>query len=182
MKAVLHTKFGPADELQIKEIEKPIPKDNEVLIKIHATSVTSTDCNIRNLTFVMDIYRPIAKLFVFDVFKPRNNILGIDLAGEVITIGKNVKLFKKGDRIFGTTGFALGCHAEYRCMPEDGVLTIKPAKMSWEEAASIPLAANTALFYLKTLGNIQKGQKILIIGSSGAIGTYAVQIAKAFGY
>ena len=181
MKAILHTKFGSPDELQLKEIEKPVPKDNEVLIKIHATSVTSTDCNIRNLTFVMDIYRPFARLFVFGVFKPRKNILGIDLAGVIEAIGKDVKRFKIGDKIFGTPGFALGCHAEYRCMPETGVITLMPKNMSWEEAAAIPLAANTALFYLKTLGNIRAGQKVLIIGASGAIGTYAVQLAKSFG-
>jgi len=181
MKAVLHTKYGSADELSIKEIEKPVPKDNEVLIKIHTTSVTSTDCNVRNLTFVKDIYRPLARLFIFGVFRPRKNILGIDMAGEIEEIGKDVKLFKKGDRVFGTPGLDLGCHAEYISIPEKGIITIMPKKMSWEEAVSIHLAGNTAFFYLKHLGNIQAGQNILIIGASGSIGSYAVQIAKAFG-
>jgi NADPH:quinone reductase-like Zn-dependent oxidoreductase len=118
---------------------------------------------------------------MFGVFKPRINILGIDLAGEIETVGKDVKRFKKGDQVFGTPGITLGAHAEYICVPEDGVLTIKPANVAWEEAAAIFLGASTALFYLRDLGNIQAGHKILIYGASGAIGTYAVQLAKYFG-
>ncbi len=181
MKAILHTKFGPPDELQLKEIEKPVPKDNEVLIKIHATTVTSTDCNARNFTFVTKIFQLPARLFFFGIFRPRINILGFDLAGEIVAIGKDVKRFKGGDQVFGTPGIAFGAHAEYTCMPEDGVLTIKPANLSFEEAASVFLGAHTALFFLKEKGNIQAGQKILIYGASGSIGTYAVQLAKYFG-
>jgi len=181
MKAILHTKFGPPDELQLKEVKKPAPRHNEVLIKIHATTVTSTDCNVRNFTFVPGVFQLPARLFMFGVFKPRINILGIDLAGEIEAIGKDVERFKEGDQVFGTPGMALGAHAEYTCVPEDGVLTIKPANMAWEVAAPIFLGASTALFYLRDKGNIQAGHKTLIYGASGAIGTYAVQLAKYFG-
>jgi len=181
MKAIVHTKFGPPDELQLKEIEKPAPRDNEVLIKIHATTVTSTDCNARNFTFVTKVFQIPARLFFFGVFRPRIKILGIDLAGEIEAVGKDVKRFKEGDQIFGTPGIAFGAHAEYTCVPEDGVLTIKPANMSWEEAAAVFLGASTALFFLRDMGNIQAGQKILIYGASGGIGTFAVQLAKYFG-
>ena len=181
MKAILHTKFGPPDELQLKEIEKPAPKGNEVLIKIHATTVTSTDCNARNFTFVPQVFQIPARLFFFGIFRPRINKLGIDLAGEIEVVGKEVKRFKEGDQVFGTPGIAFGAHAEYTCVPEDGVLTIKPANMAWEEAAAVFLGASTALFYLRDMGNIQAGQKILIYGASGGIGTFAVQLAKYFG-
>jgi len=181
MKAILHTKFGPPDELQLKEIEKPEPKDNELLIKIHATTVTSTDCNVRNFTFVPRVFQLPARLFMFGVFKPRINILGIDLAGEIEAVGKEVKRFKVGDKVFGTPGITFGAHAEYICVSEDRELAIKPTDMSWEEAAAIFLGASTALFYLRNKGNIQAGHKILIYGASGAIGTYAVQLAKYYG-
>jgi NADPH:quinone reductase-like Zn-dependent oxidoreductase len=181
MKAILHTKYGPPDELQLKEVEKPSPKDNEVLIKIHATTVTSSDCNIRNLTFAPKWSRLPMRLFVFGVFKPRINRLGIDLAGEIEAIGKDVKRFKMGDQVFGRPDPAFGAHAEYICIPENGVLTIKPANMTWEEAASIPLAGNTALYFIRDLGNIQAGGKVLINGASGGIGTFAVQLAKYYG-
>lgn len=180
IRAILHTKYGPPDELQLKEIEKPVPKDNEVLIKVRATTVTSTDCNVRNFTFVPGVFKIPARL-MFGVFKPRISILGIDLAGEIEAIGKNVRRFKKGDQVFGTPGMAFGAHTEYTCVPEDAVLTIKPPNMAWEEAAPIFLGASTALFYLRDKGNIQAGYKILIYGASGAIGTYAVQLAKYFG-
>jgi NADPH:quinone reductase-like Zn-dependent oxidoreductase len=180
VKAILHTAYGPPDELQFKEVEKPAPKANEVLIKIHATTVTTSDCNIRNLTFV-------PKLFVlpmrmeFGLTKPKNNILGFDLAGEVEAVGKGVTRFKIGDQVFGTTEPAYGAHAEYVCLPEDGVLTIKPANMTYEEAATIPVIANTALHFIRDMGNVQAGQKVLINGASGGIGTFAVQLAKYYG-
>ena len=181
MKAILHTRYGPADELQLREVERPVPEDNEVLIKIHATTVTSTDCNARNFTFVPGVFLIPARLFMFGVFKPRINILGIDLAGEIEKVGKDVKRFKEGDQVFGTPRTSFGAHAEYTCVPEDGALTIKPANMAWEEAAAIFLGASTALFFLRDMGNIQNGHKVLIYGASGAIGTYAVQLAKYFG-
>ena len=180
MKAILHTKFGPPDELQLKEVEKPIPTDNEVLIKIHATTVTTTDCNARNFTFVPKSFRFPARM-VFGFRKPKINILGVDLAGEIEAVGKDVKRFKEGDRVFGSPGSKFGGHAEYICIPEDGVLAIKPANMTYEEAAAISLAGNTALFFIRDLGKVQAGQKILIHGASGAIGTYAVQLAKYYG-
>jgi NADPH:quinone reductase-like Zn-dependent oxidoreductase len=181
MKAILHTKFGPPDELQLKEVEKPVPKDNEVLIKIHATTVTTSDCNVRNLTFAPKLFLLPARLFMFGVFRPRINVLGIDLAGEIEVVGKDVKRFKKGDKVFGTPVPALGAHAEYICIPEGRVLTIKPANTTWEEAASITLAGNTALYFIRDLGKIQAGQKVLIYGASGGIGTFAVQLAKYYG-
>ena len=180
MKAIVHTKYGPPDELQLKEVEKPVPKDNEVLIKIHATTVTSTDCNVRNFTFVSKSFKLIARI-MFGFKKPKINILGIDLAGEIEAVGKKVKLFKEGDSVFGSPGSSFGAHAEYICMPEKGVLVKKPTNMTYQEAAAIPLAGNTALFFIRDLGKIQARQKILIHGASGAIGTYAVQLARYYG-
>jgi len=180
MKAIVHTKYGPPDELQLKEVEKPVPGDNEVLIKIHATTVTTTDCNARNFTFVPKSFMFFARI-MFGFKKPRINILGIDLAGEIEATGKDVKLFKEGDQVFGSPGTKFGGHAEYCCVPENGALAIKPPDMSWEAAASICLAGNTAFFFIRDLAKIQAGQKILIHGASGAIGTYAVQLAKYYG-
>jgi NADPH:quinone reductase-like Zn-dependent oxidoreductase len=179
MKAILHTKYGPPDELQLVEIEKPVPKENEVLIKIHAATVTTSDCNIRNLTFVPKLFHlPMRMQFGFT--KPKNNILGFDLAGEAEAIGIGVTRFKKGDQIFGTTEPAYGAHAEYICLPEDGVLAYKPVNMTYEEAATIPVIGNTALHFVRDLGNIQADQKVLINGASGGIGTFAVQLAKYY--
>ena len=180
MKAIVHTKYGPPDELQLLEVEKPVPGDNEVLIKIHATTVTTTDCNARNFTFVPQSFMLFARI-MFGFKKPRIKILGIDLAGEIEAIGKDVKLFKAGDHVFGSPGTKFGGHAEYVCVPENGALAIKPADLSWEKAAAISLAGNTALFFIRDLAKIQAGQKILIHGASGAIGTYAVQLAKYYG-
>jgi len=180
MKAIIHSKYGPPAELQLKQVEKPVPRDNEVLIKIHATTVTTTDCNARNFTFVPKSFMFFARV-MFGFKKPKINILGIDLAGEIEAVGKDVKLFKKGDQVFGSPGTKFGGHAEYCCVPEDGALAIKPADMRWEEAAAISLAGNTALFFIRDLAKIQSGQKILIHGASGAIGTYAVQLARYYG-
>jgi len=180
MKAVLHTKFGPPDELQFKEVEKPVPKDNEVLIKIHATTVTTSDCNARNFTFVPKSFMFFARI-MFGFKKPKINILGIDLAGEIEAVGIDVKRFKEGDQVFGSPGVSFGAHAEYICVSEKGAITKKPTNMTDEEAAVISLAGNTALFFIRDLGKIKAGQKILIHGASGAIGTYAVQLAKYYG-
>ena len=144
MKAILHTKYGPPDELQFKEVDKPVPKNNEVLIRIYATTVTTTDCNVRNFTFVPKSFMLFARM-MFGFKKPKINILGVDLAGEIEAVGVDVKQFKKGDQVFGTPDLAMGSHAEYVCIPENGVLTLKPTNTSWEEAASIPLAGNTAM-------------------------------------
>jgi len=180
MKAIVHTAYGPPDELQLKEVEKPIPGDNEVLIRIYATTVTTSDCNVRNFTFVPKSFRFPARIY-FGFKKPKFKILGVDFAGEIEAVGRDVKLFKEGDQVFGSPGTKLGAHAEYISLPEKGALAIKPAKMTYEEAAVIPLAGNTALFFIRNLGKIQAGQKILIHGASGAIGTYAVQLAKYYG-
>jgi NADPH:quinone reductase-like Zn-dependent oxidoreductase len=181
VKAILHSQYGSPDLLQFKEVDKPAPKDNEVLIAIHATTVSTGDCNVRNFTFVTKSMRPIAKL-MFGIGKPwKARILGTELAGEVEGAGQNVTSFKKGDRVVASTGMAGGGHAQYACLPETGAVVIKPDSLSWEEAVAIPFGANTALFYLRDLGKIQARQDVVIIGASGAIGSAAVQLAKHFG-
>ncbi|MFC1527500.1 NAD(P)-dependent alcohol dehydrogenase [Candidatus Neomarinimicrobiota bacterium] len=180
MKTILHTKFGPPEELELRELDKPFPKDNEVLIKMCASTVTTTDCNVRNRTFVPKMFMIVAKI-MFGFKKPKINILGTDLAGVVESTGKDVTKFKVGDKVFGGAGSKFGAYAEYICIPENGELAIKPGNLSWEEAAAVYLAAGTALYFIRDLGKIKAGEKILINGASGAIGTYAVQLAKYYG-
>jgi NADPH:quinone reductase-like Zn-dependent oxidoreductase len=181
VRAALHTAYGPADLLQVTDVEKPVPKQQQVLIKIRATTVSTGDCNIRNLTFVPHSMAPMAKL-MFGIGKPwRRRILGTQLAGEVEAVGQNVTRFKVGDRVFASTGMAGGGHAQYACLREDASLAIKPASLSWEDAVAIPFGANTALYYLRDLGKIRAGQELLVVGASGSIGTAAVQLAKHFG-
>jgi NADPH:quinone reductase-like Zn-dependent oxidoreductase len=181
VKAILHSQYGSPDLLQFKEVHKPAPKDNEVLIAIHATTVSTGDCNVRNFTFVTKSMRPIAKL-MFGIGKPwKARILGTELAGQVEEAGQNVTRFKNGDRVVASTGMAGGGHAQYACLSETAAVVIKPDSLSWEEAVAIPFGANTALYYLRHLGKIQAGQDVVIIGASGAIGSAAVQLAKHFG-
>jgi NADPH:quinone reductase-like Zn-dependent oxidoreductase len=179
MKAIVYTQYGPADVLHLQEVEKPTPKDNEVLIKVHATSVTAGDCNARGFTFVQPGFGFIARL-AFGPTKPRQPILGVELSGEVVEVGKDVTRFYKGDQVFGISQ-KMGAYAEYICMVEDASFLIKPANMTYAEAASIPFGANTALYFLRDMAKLQPGQKVLIIGASGCTGVFAVQLAKYFG-
>ena len=173
MKAIICTKYGAPDVLQLADVKKPSPKDDEVLIKIHATSATSGDARIRRAD-------PFIIRLIFGFKKPRKSILGVVVAGKIEAIGKNVRKFKVGDPVFGTSGMQFGTYAEYTTIPENGVLALKPKNMNYEEAAAIPFGATAALHFLRK-AKIQSGQKILIYGASGAIGTAAVQMAKFFG-
>jgi 2-desacetyl-2-hydroxyethyl bacteriochlorophyllide A dehydrogenase len=184
MKAIIWTKYGSPDGLQLKEVEKPVPKDDQILVKVHATSVTAGDCEMRRLELPLMLSFPI-RMYAGLIKPKRITILGQELAGKVARVGVNVNSFQVGDPVFGTTGFGFGAYAEYICLPGEpnetqGVLATKPTNLSFEEAAVVPTAGFEALHFLRK-ANIQRGKKVLIIGGGGSIGTFAIPLAKHFG-
>ncbi|MGE5375237.1 MAG: NAD(P)-dependent alcohol dehydrogenase [Bacteroidota bacterium] len=184
MKAIVWTRYGSPDGLQLMEVEKPAPRENEVLIKIHATTVTAGDCEMRRLEMPLMLSFPL-RLYAGYLRPKRIPILGQELAGEVEQVGKDVNTFKAGDQVFGTTGFGFGAYAEYICLPGDtnttqGTLATKPANLTYEEAAAVPTAGFEALHFLSK-ADIRPGKKVLVIGAGGSIGTFSVQLARHFG-
>jgi NADPH:quinone reductase-like Zn-dependent oxidoreductase len=186
MKAVVYTEYGPPEVLHLEELEKPAPKEDEILIRVYATTVNIGDLWARNFKeitpsrFTMPLPLWFPSRMYFGVRRPRINILGSEFAGEIEAVGRNVKRFRKGDQVFGYRGQSMGAYAEYLCVPEDGLVAIKPANMTYDEAATVPYGALTALSLLRKV-NIQRGQKVLINGASGGIGSAAVQLARYFG-
>ena len=184
MKAIVWTKYGSPDGLQLRDVEKPTPKENEILIKVHATSVTAGDCEMRRLELPLMLSFPV-RLYAGFLRPKRITILGQELAGEVVEVGKNVNSYKLGDQVFGTTGFKFSAYAEYICLPEkpggvQGVLARKPTNLTYDEAIAVPTAGLEALHFLRK-ANIQHRKRVLIVGAGGSIGTFSIQLAKHLG-
>ena len=179
MKVIVCTKYGSPDVLRLTELKKPVPKENEVLVKVHATTVTAGDVRIRGFVVPLLFWLPFRVALGF--LRPKKPVLGMEFAGEIESVGENVRRFKVGDQVFGAPPWmSFGAYAEYICLPEEGILATKPANMNYNEAAPVPFMGIGALYFLRK-ADIQDGQKVLIYGASGAVGTYAVQIAKCFG-
>ncbi|MFW9780290.1 MAG: NAD(P)-dependent alcohol dehydrogenase [Candidatus Heimdallarchaeota archaeon] len=178
MKAIICTKYGPPEVLEIHVVPRPVPKDNEILIKIHATTVHRGDVRMRG--FDVPVMMRIPARLILGIRKPKRVVLGMELSGEIEAVGTNVTRFKKGDLVFASTDWKYSSYAEYVCMPEDGLVVSKPSNMTFEEAAVVPSGGITTLGIIK-MANIQGGQKILIYGASGSVGTFAVQLAKSLG-
>lgn len=178
MKAIIWTKYGPPEVLQLHEVDKPVPKDNEILIKIFATSVSSGDVRMRSFKTIPPLpWLPFR--LAMGLFKPRKKIMGFTLAGEVVSAGKDVKMFSVGDQVFGSAGFGGGTYAQYISLPEKAVLTTKSTDMTYEDAAAVSFGGLSALHFLRK-GKIQAGNKVLVYGASGSLGTFAIQLAKHF--
>jgi NADPH:quinone reductase-like Zn-dependent oxidoreductase len=179
MKAIIYTHYGPPEVLQLKEVDKPAPKDDELLVKVRATEATKSDCEMRKCHFAVKwLWLPVR--ITLGITKPKRPILGMYFAGEVESAGKDVTKFKKGDRVFGSSKFRLGAYAEYVCLPANYSIVLKPDAMTFEEAAAVPLGGLNALHFLRK-ANIQRGEKVLVNGAGGSIGVFGVQIAKAMG-
>jgi len=181
MRAIAWTRYGPPEGLQLREVVKPTPKNDGLLIKIHATTVAAGDCELRALKF--SIWLRLFVRLLMGLTKPRGRVLGQELAGEVEAVGKDVTLFRKGDQVFGTTGIGFGAYAEYICLPERSkgrAVAVKPSNMTYEEAATVPTGGLEALHFLRKAGSL-RGRRVLINGAGGGIGTFAVQLAKYFG-
>lgn len=176
MKAVVYTRFGPPDVLELRDVPKPVPRPNEVLIKVRATTATTAEC-------LMRAGKPLWGRVIIGFRAPRKKLrtLGLEIAGEVESVGEDVRRFAPGDQVFGFTGFGVGAYAEYKCMPEKGSLALKPVNKTFEESAAAVDGATTALFFLRDKAGVRSGQRVLVNGASGSIGTYAVQLAKHFG-
>jgi NADPH:quinone reductase-like Zn-dependent oxidoreductase len=178
MKAAVYERYGSPDVLEVREVAKPTPKDDEILIEIHATTVTTGDWRARSLELPAG-FGWLGRL-VFGVAKPRQPVLGTELAGEVVAIGKHVTKFAVGDQVFAFPGAKMGCHAEYRCMSQDGPIARKPRSLTYDEAAALSFGGTTALGFLRK-ADLQRGEGVLVVGASGGVGTAAVQLAKHFG-
>ena len=181
MRAVACTGYGPPDVLQLRDVPKPVPRDDEVLVRIRATTVSAADCELRRFDFAPGIWVPIR--LAFGIRRPRQPVLGQELAGDVEWAGRNVTSLKQGDRVFAATGIGLGAHAEYICLresPRTGAITTMPSNLGYEEAAAIPYGGGEALGFLRKAG-VRNGQRVVINGAGGSFGTFAVQLAKGLG-